>query len=460
MSGPNKPLERLRYVNGQRLDAGDFRLEQEYHIRLRRELNRALYASGIAAGLEVEIKPGNAHRLVVSPGLALDEEGRELILTAEREVQVTGTPNPVEGQVTGNYLVAEYTEQETALAEEGCVVAATAQGAASARHTWGGLTRVRSDVLLKWRDTLPGAGDNQVVLAQVEMDAQCRARRVETVVRSYIGVVRPALSRSYALEGEKDINRANPKRIYFHVRGRRPDSVTLHLRAEKFSTLFYTEMPRHTHELSVGEQYNGEVPAHSHNIGGFWTGASEAPHTHGLHMWTDYLGDDSPGKVELDYRGSSNKTYNNMMGHGRSVDASITTEQTPHSHYVDVLQTNTVAGVGAHKHHVSVTMGETGASGQSLVNNGGQLTFVDNLQISINGQNVTAAVLAYLNAQGTAQQWDKLGNGTGGHPLVHAGTGPIQFEFIPGIAFKEDENWIELSVAAGGGRIIYNLYVE
>lgn len=460
MSGANKPLERLKYVNGQRLDADDFRLEQDYHITLRRQLNKALYAAGIAAGLEVEIKEGDAHRLVIGPGLALDDEGRELILTGEREVQVNGTPNPIEGQVTGNYLVAEYAERDTTPVEEVCTIPHYAGGAAVAPRAKDGMARVRSEVLLKWRDVLPAAGDNQVVLAQVEMDAQCRARRVETRVRNYIGVVRPALTRSYALEGEKDINPANSKLIYFHTRGRRPDSVTLYLRAARFSSLFYTEMGRHGHGLTVGEEWAGEVPAHSHHVGGFWTGASEAPHSHGLHMWTDYLGDDSPGKLEMDYRGSSNKTYNNMMAHGRSVDASISTEHEPHNHYVDVLQTNTVAGVGAHKHNVSVQMAEVGASGPALVNNGSQLSFVDNLQIAVNGHNVTAAVLAYLNAQGTAQQWDKFGDGTGGHPLAQFGTGAVQLEFIPSIVFNEDENSIELSVQGGGGRIIYNLYVE
>jgi hypothetical protein len=34
-----KPLERLNYFNGQRLQAGDFKLEQDYHMRVRRWLN-------------------------------------------------------------------------------------------------------------------------------------------------------------------------------------------------------------------------------------------------------------------------------------------------------------------------------------------------------------------------------------------------------------------------------------
>ncbi len=37
-----KPIERLQYYNGQRLEADDLKLEQEYHIRVRRWLNKSL----------------------------------------------------------------------------------------------------------------------------------------------------------------------------------------------------------------------------------------------------------------------------------------------------------------------------------------------------------------------------------------------------------------------------------
>lgn len=463
MSGSDTPIERLKYTNGQRLDADDLRLEQEYHIRLRRQLNRALYGAGIAAGLEVEIKEDDAHRLVVRPGLALDDDGREIILTIPREVRVTGTPSPVEGEVRGNYLVAEYAERDAATVTEGCTVPPAAQGAAAARLKWGDPTRVRSDVLLRWRDTLPAAADKQVVLAQVEMDAQCRARRVVTVVRTYIGLGRPAGARSYALEGEKDINPANSKLIYFHSRGRRPDSVTLHLRAERFSTLFYSEMPRHSHGLNVTEEMRGDVPAHTHGYGGFSTQTNVADHSHTVYAWADDVADKKL-KIEMDEHGGDAPHINFMRTVG-GPNMDITTQHTPHSHWVNSgLQTEPAGAVGPHKHDVSVSMAAVGASGSGPlavpINNGDLLTFVDNLQVSLNGRNITAALLHYLNSQSSAQHWDRFGNGTAGHPLAQFGTGPIPLEFVPGINFREDENWIELSVSTGGGRILYNLYVE
>ena len=75
-----KPIERINYFNGQRLQAGDFRLEQEYHMRVRRWLNRALYTPGIAMGLEVYPVP-NAPRVRVSPGLAIDASSRRLYVS-------------------------------------------------------------------------------------------------------------------------------------------------------------------------------------------------------------------------------------------------------------------------------------------------------------------------------------------------------------------------------------------
>src|SRR5438094_368397 len=119
-----KPLERLNYYNGQRLEARDLKLEQEYHIRVRRWLNKSLYTSG------------------------------------------------------------------------------------------------------------------RTGLAEVELDAVCTTvRRVHVGARRYVGAALTAKVYQYALEGERHVsstigNESNPARIYFHIRGRQPHSVTLYLRAE------------------------------------------------------------------------------------------------------------------------------------------------------------------------------------------------------------------------------------
>ena len=63
-----KPIERLSFYNGERLNADDFKLEQEYHIRVRRWLNKSLYSAGIAGGAGSELRSGPRR----SPGPAGD----------------------------------------------------------------------------------------------------------------------------------------------------------------------------------------------------------------------------------------------------------------------------------------------------------------------------------------------------------------------------------------------------
>ena len=101
-----KPLERLNYFNGQRLEAGDLRLEQEYHIRVRRWLNKSLYSAGIGRGLEVRAIPPDPvkqdpPRVGVSLGLAIDDDGREIILLEEALIEVCSYSGSGESTVVG-----------------------------------------------------------------------------------------------------------------------------------------------------------------------------------------------------------------------------------------------------------------------------------------------------------------------------------------------------------------------
>jgi hypothetical protein len=81
VSALEQPLDRVNYFNGQRLDAADFRADQDYQIRVRRKLFSSLYPiGGIVEGLEVTKHPSDAHKVRVAPGVALDFLGREIIL--------------------------------------------------------------------------------------------------------------------------------------------------------------------------------------------------------------------------------------------------------------------------------------------------------------------------------------------------------------------------------------------
>src|SRR6185437_9769204 len=96
------------------------RTEQAYHMRVRRWLNRSLYLPGIASGLEVTPHPTDNTKVMVSSGLALDAEGREIILLEQQEVAVRGSPTGKSGVVIGNYLIIRYSEAMTAATPDGC----------------------------------------------------------------------------------------------------------------------------------------------------------------------------------------------------------------------------------------------------------------------------------------------------------------------------------------------------
>jgi hypothetical protein len=256
-----KPLERLNYFNGQRLEAADLKTEQDYHIRTRRWLNKSLYTAGIARGLEVrkvntdpEKKPPEPPTVSISPGLALDNEGREIILLEEIQERVESFVGTDPTKVEGKFLVIEYNEEAHSHANRQCVPGSPSPSLIQAKPK------------LSWVSYIPQPGSNQIVLAQVELKTGCN--EIEKIGLNQRQLVRNASTasvRQYALEGEREVayipKESFPKpkpvenikvsaKIYFHIRGQDPKSVTLYLRAELFSQLYYTELGTHIHSTT------------------------------------------------------------------------------------------------------------------------------------------------------------------------------------------------------------------
>jgi|GEM_PF-1752585 len=95
--------KRLRYYNGQFLQEQDFTAEQQYHLSQQRRHNRQFHSYGIAEGLTVTAAVG-ATSAVVSPGTAIDSDGRSVVLTESRTLPI--------GSLTGSVLVViAYKEQ-------------------------------------------------------------------------------------------------------------------------------------------------------------------------------------------------------------------------------------------------------------------------------------------------------------------------------------------------------------
>ena len=103
MSEADAGLKRVRYFPGQLLSADDFTAEQEYLREKRKLSNRLLLGYGVVSGLGVSVGPSTVK---VSPGLAVDRHGNEVIVGCPVEVAL-----PTGGKAV--LLSLEYRETET-----------------------------------------------------------------------------------------------------------------------------------------------------------------------------------------------------------------------------------------------------------------------------------------------------------------------------------------------------------
>ena len=83
--GMSEQPRRVNYSAGMILTASDFQAEQEYHRQMRYLHNRLLHGYGTVAGLDVVVDGRN---VLVSPGLAIDAQGREIIVTEQMSLSL------------------------------------------------------------------------------------------------------------------------------------------------------------------------------------------------------------------------------------------------------------------------------------------------------------------------------------------------------------------------------------
>lgn len=424
-------IERLHYANGRRLDAGDLRLEQHYHIAMRRLLNKGLFTPGVVNGLEVE-KAQNPREVSVKPGLALDPLGRELVLQEETAVAV---PNqkPLNRARPGYFLVIRYDE----LALPGEAHPCVASGAAPEPSRI--VERPRLEWTEDWPDhtqcpEAPGSLACAIVLALVTLDDACQVAGVETGsgLREYAYPVHLSQVQAVALEGEKNIDKDNPKVLHFHARGGEPTSVLLYLWGAKFSSLYYTELGNHRHGLGG---HTHSLPGASGNTG--FAGS----HNHRLYISRTVAG----GGPYVDSSGAfGNRGYERSRG-----------------------ERDFVEPVGNHQHSISVsftapTGGPSPDQSGTVVNGsdvdaraGGAHTYLSDLRIRLDGKDVTNLIVSRY-----VPTWGKLGDGSAGHPFnAAAGTGQLNLLDL-GVDIGHGGHELVFSVASGGGRVLYNLYVS
>jgi hypothetical protein len=500
-----KPLERLNYFNGQRLQAADFKLEQDYHIRVRRWLNRSLYTPGIADGLQV-YAIDNAPKVRVMPGLAIDMLGREIILLEEQDVDVVGQHN-ASGACSGPYLTIRYQEDILQQTTDYCVPCSRSANKPAEQ----GPARILANPVLELNESLPDVSSGRIALACISLAAGCGSIDfVDPGVRTYIGDVAASKVKQYALEGVRDLDAKNPARIYFHIRGRQPTSVTLYLRSTVFPTLYYTELGWHEHVNALsGNTETGPALAvdnHTHSpaaptfahvsdkmdpsgldagdwVGGFFTGgltllaavidkitnSNRYPPKGGLDANHEPAGPAPWYALRVStLTNEDSVSLNDYVGlnlgkTGNPQDIPAASDL--HKHNLNVSFTLDPAGVNKGTDGAYVARGGDGIPAEAL-------TYFRDLQIAIDGHDVTeAARLQVVNNRPQSENWTTLGVG-GDHtdpmgvvhvdPMVEYGTGAIRIDYLPGVTLDEDEHYIDLSVAGAGngGRIHFNLYVE
>ena len=100
-------VKRLNYFNTQYLEQEDFKDEQKYHLEMRRLHNKRFHTPGIAYGLTVT-RTG-AQSISVSPGMALDSEGREIVLLDAFPIPLTNANEYPPGSTI--YVTIAYDEK-------------------------------------------------------------------------------------------------------------------------------------------------------------------------------------------------------------------------------------------------------------------------------------------------------------------------------------------------------------
>jgi hypothetical protein len=482
-------LERLGYYNGQRLEALDYQLEQRYHIDARRMLNRGLFSPGVASGFVVEKVAGETRKVRVRQGAALDPVGREVILLDDVLVDV---PNQQPTEGPGYLLTARYSEAAVEGGDPWC------SGPTGAPRP----ARIREEIVLKWSENAPDSRrcqsgseglDCGVLLALVTLTPSCELDAIFTGVREYARPTHISQVQPFSFEGEKDIDKDNPKRLRFNINGV-PASVRLYLWGDRFSTLYYTELGQHSHSFDLPTGPAESLDTHSHTLSAHTHTAFDAP-AHRHRVWrnlrdqqngpwnpgfglvsssegTDFnwgLGG-ATGQVFYGYDDAdSGPPPNRYQGVGAPADAyprtpfiedkvitnMATKEPTP-----DTTGPITEAGSERHRHVIPNTapFGATdfGARGPHENSYG----FLNNLRVGLRVQNITTDI---TDAIVTPLRWTSLGTGNPDDPLNKDGTGEIDLLAIA------NEKKIDLSlpgtyeltfsVADGGGKVAYNLFV-
>jgi hypothetical protein len=163
------PVKRLNYFTHQFLTERDFNEEQAYHLEMRRRHNRFLHTWGVVEGLQVE--KGENREVMVTPGFAIDTQGREIVLgeVTHREVRQLGSDTDVYVAVSYRELFEEADHHKAAGAD--------------------GYTRVTEQAEVYIGRQPPPEDRSAVLLARLLLDSGGNIASIDTAVRKRAGAI-------------------------------------------------------------------------------------------------------------------------------------------------------------------------------------------------------------------------------------------------------------------------------
>lgn len=106
-TGLSAPV-RNRYFYGKLLDAYNLQMEQQYFLEMGRLMNRLTLGSGVLCGLGVSMPM--AGTVTVSPGVAVDGQGREIVVTEPVTFQLSSLEGGTEANLNDMVLCIAYHE--------------------------------------------------------------------------------------------------------------------------------------------------------------------------------------------------------------------------------------------------------------------------------------------------------------------------------------------------------------
>src|SRR3954453_3289773 len=106
-----RSIERQRFFDGQRLFADDLQQIEGFNREMRWLHNQSLHQPGIGNGFAVSGRKGD-RQVGVGPGYAIDDLGREIVLTSPRTIPVPPVAGDVAGKPKRYVLTVQYPSDE------------------------------------------------------------------------------------------------------------------------------------------------------------------------------------------------------------------------------------------------------------------------------------------------------------------------------------------------------------